>query len=155
MFQMLGVFAEFERVIIRERVNAGLARAKANGNQTRPGPGKAVGGGANTGTQGRWRCHPQDWPETWNRHQRCAAGFQAGAVATLIGTLSGRNGPLPNPTDFSFGAGHNVDREPFNPMSFGTAEITSEPNGPSLLEASLKEKRNNVHDRSPRSGSPN
>jgi DNA invertase Pin-like site-specific DNA recombinase len=31
MFQMLGVFAEFERVIIRERVNAGLARAKAKG----------------------------------------------------------------------------------------------------------------------------
>ena len=31
MFQMLGVFAEFERGIIRERVNAGLARAKANG----------------------------------------------------------------------------------------------------------------------------
>jgi DNA invertase Pin-like site-specific DNA recombinase len=27
MFQMLGVFAEFERGIIRERVNAGLARA--------------------------------------------------------------------------------------------------------------------------------
>jgi DNA invertase Pin-like site-specific DNA recombinase len=31
MFQMLGVFAEFERGIIRERVNAGLAKAKANG----------------------------------------------------------------------------------------------------------------------------
>src|ERR1700716_305517 len=31
MFQMLGVFAEFERGIIRERVNAGLARAKAKG----------------------------------------------------------------------------------------------------------------------------
>src|SRR5882724_12462654 len=31
MFQMLGVFAEFERGIIRERINAGLARAKANG----------------------------------------------------------------------------------------------------------------------------
>ena len=31
MFQMLGVFAEFERGIIRERVNAGLARAKENG----------------------------------------------------------------------------------------------------------------------------
>jgi len=28
---MLGVFAEFERGIIRERVNAGLARAKARG----------------------------------------------------------------------------------------------------------------------------
>jgi DNA invertase Pin-like site-specific DNA recombinase len=31
MFQMLGVFAEFERGIIRERVSAGLARARANG----------------------------------------------------------------------------------------------------------------------------
>jgi DNA invertase Pin-like site-specific DNA recombinase len=31
MFQMCGVFAEFERCMIRERVNAGLARAKANG----------------------------------------------------------------------------------------------------------------------------
>jgi DNA invertase Pin-like site-specific DNA recombinase len=29
MFQMCGVFAEFERGMIRERVNAGLARAKA------------------------------------------------------------------------------------------------------------------------------
>lgn len=33
MFQMLGVFAEFEREVIRERVNAGLARAKAEGKQ--------------------------------------------------------------------------------------------------------------------------
>lgn len=31
MFQMMGVFAEFERAIIRERVLAGLARAKAEG----------------------------------------------------------------------------------------------------------------------------
>ena len=31
MFQMLGVFAEFERAIIRERVMAGLARARADG----------------------------------------------------------------------------------------------------------------------------
>jgi DNA invertase Pin-like site-specific DNA recombinase len=31
MFQMLGVFAEFERGIIRERANAGLARARAKG----------------------------------------------------------------------------------------------------------------------------
>lgn len=31
MFQMLGVFAEFERAMIRERVNAGLARAKEAG----------------------------------------------------------------------------------------------------------------------------
>src|ERR1700689_5076251 len=31
MFQMLGVFAEFERGILRERINAGLARARASG----------------------------------------------------------------------------------------------------------------------------
>src|SRR3981189_2341085 len=31
MFQMCGVFAEFERGIIKERINAGLARAKAEG----------------------------------------------------------------------------------------------------------------------------
>ena len=33
MFQMLGVFAEFERSMIRERVMAGLSRAKADGTQ--------------------------------------------------------------------------------------------------------------------------
>ena len=31
MFQMLGVFAEFERAMIQERVKAGLARARASG----------------------------------------------------------------------------------------------------------------------------
>ena len=31
LFQMLGVFAEFERAMIRERVMAGLARAKSQG----------------------------------------------------------------------------------------------------------------------------
>jgi DNA invertase Pin-like site-specific DNA recombinase len=31
MFQMMGVFAEFERAMIRERVNAGLKRARAEG----------------------------------------------------------------------------------------------------------------------------
>jgi DNA invertase Pin-like site-specific DNA recombinase len=31
MFQMMGVFAEFERAMIQERVKAGLARARASG----------------------------------------------------------------------------------------------------------------------------
>jgi DNA invertase Pin-like site-specific DNA recombinase len=39
MFQMLGVFAEFERAIIRERVVAGMARAKARGTKS----GKPIG----------------------------------------------------------------------------------------------------------------
>lgn len=34
MFQMLGVFAEFERSMIQERVRAGLARAKAKGTKS-------------------------------------------------------------------------------------------------------------------------
>ena len=43
MFQMCGVFAEFERSMIRERVNAGLARAKANGKRLgRPSVGEEV-----------------------------------------------------------------------------------------------------------------
>jgi DNA invertase Pin-like site-specific DNA recombinase len=33
MFQMLGVFAEFERAMVRERVMAGLARAREEGTQ--------------------------------------------------------------------------------------------------------------------------
>lgn len=38
IFQMMGVFAEFERSLIRERVKAGMARAKAQGKT--PGPKK-------------------------------------------------------------------------------------------------------------------
>jgi DNA invertase Pin-like site-specific DNA recombinase len=34
MFQMMGVFAEFERAMIRERVLAGMARAAANGTKS-------------------------------------------------------------------------------------------------------------------------
>lgn len=43
MFQMCGVFAEFERAMIRERINAGLARARAQGKRLgRPRIGKDV-----------------------------------------------------------------------------------------------------------------
>jgi DNA invertase Pin-like site-specific DNA recombinase len=34
MFQMMGVFAEFERAMIQERVRAGFARAKAQGTKS-------------------------------------------------------------------------------------------------------------------------
>jgi DNA invertase Pin-like site-specific DNA recombinase len=39
LFQMLGVFAEFERSIIQERITAGIARARAQGTRS----GKAFG----------------------------------------------------------------------------------------------------------------
>lgn len=34
MFQMLGVFAEFERSILQERIHAGIARARKNGTKS-------------------------------------------------------------------------------------------------------------------------
>jgi len=46
MFQMLDVFAEFERSIIQERVRAGLRRAKAEGKQL--------------GSSENWK--PKSWP---------------------------------------------------------------------------------------------
>ena len=43
LFQMMGVFAEFERAIIQERVRAGLARARAAGTRLgRPTVGKSL-----------------------------------------------------------------------------------------------------------------
>jgi len=39
LFGMMGVFAEFERGMIQERVRAGMARAKANGTKS----GNAIG----------------------------------------------------------------------------------------------------------------
>jgi DNA invertase Pin-like site-specific DNA recombinase len=39
MFQMMGVFAEFERAMIAERVRAGMKRARENGTKT----GNAIG----------------------------------------------------------------------------------------------------------------
>ena len=38
LFQMMGVFAEFERAMIRERVKSGLERAKAQGKTLGRGP---------------------------------------------------------------------------------------------------------------------
>jgi DNA invertase Pin-like site-specific DNA recombinase len=56
MFQMLGVFAEFERGIIRERGESQRwARACAiKGHKTRPTPGRTFSGGADTRAEGRW-----------------------------------------------------------------------------------------------------
>jgi DNA invertase Pin-like site-specific DNA recombinase len=74
MFQMLGVFAEFERGIIRERVNAGLARARAKGTKLcrrhreaiRRGPHtRAQGYGANEGSRGGCRAGPRARAATW------------------------------------------------------------------------------------------
>lgn len=89
MNQMLGV-AEFERGIIKERVNSGLARARANG--TKLGRGNRKDGkaskdkkrwGKSTGSYTRHLATPQgrhgdaeDWSRSRCRHRFCAAGDQ-------------------------------------------------------------------------------
>ena len=52
MFQMLGVFAEFERGIIRERVNAGPRSRQGERREIRTAPGEAVDRGSDRGAQG-------------------------------------------------------------------------------------------------------
>ena len=51
MFQMLGVFAEFERGIIRERERRACA-CQSERSETRTPPGEAVRRGSNRGAQG-------------------------------------------------------------------------------------------------------
>src|SRR6201984_2807696 len=64
MFQMCGVFAEFERSMIVERVNAGLARARANGIKLGRKPVKP----AVEQRIGRRHGHIEDWAYGWCRH---------------------------------------------------------------------------------------
>ena len=77
MFQMMGVFAEFERAMIQERVRAGLARAKDEGKTLgRP---KDRCGSRNRYPQGskegRLR-HAQDrcQSQRWRRHRSTGQG---------------------------------------------------------------------------------
>jgi DNA invertase Pin-like site-specific DNA recombinase len=56
MFQMMGVFAEFERAMIQERVRAGLARARDGGKKacTRSPPASASARARCSGSSRRW-----------------------------------------------------------------------------------------------------
>ena len=64
MFQMCGVFAEFERAMIVERVNAGLARAPEKGVRFGRKPVKP----AVEQRIGRRHGHIEDWAYGWCRH---------------------------------------------------------------------------------------
>lgn len=72
MFQMYGVFAEFERAMIRERVSAGLARAKTCG--------KALGMpkrlGCRAGCESQGEGHTED---------RFGSGLGVGTVIRILG----------------------------------------------------------------------
>jgi DNA invertase Pin-like site-specific DNA recombinase len=70
MFQMMGVFAEFERAMIAERTKAGLRRALASGKRLgRPGESRGGSRSGCAGFSGVWR---GDWengegPRRWRR----------------------------------------------------------------------------------------
>ena len=56
LFQMLAVFAEFERSIIQERIAAGIARARATGTRSGKPIGRARIAPSREGPSGRrWR----------------------------------------------------------------------------------------------------
>ena len=73
MFQMCGVFAEFERGMIRERVNTGLARGQSARHQARPPSGQVIDGSAHPRAAGRGNGHFKDRAHAWNRDLRRAA----------------------------------------------------------------------------------
>jgi DNA invertase Pin-like site-specific DNA recombinase len=70
MFQMMGVFAEFEREMIKERVNAGLDRARAQGKRLGRPPVPPV-------TQGKVLKLRQE-------------GYSMGRIATQVGLSKGK-----------------------------------------------------------------
>ena len=86
MFQMLGVFAEFERAIIRERVNAGLARTRANGvklgrRRVKPSVEAQI-----VALRDKGHGILKIGKKLTHRHQRRAARFQGGAMVLISST---------------------------------------------------------------------
>jgi DNA invertase Pin-like site-specific DNA recombinase len=94
MFQMCGVFAEFERAMIVERVNSGLARAKAKGVKLGRGNKKD---GERSADEKRWGMtrtelekrilrlqgrhgYGEDCQDAWHRHWHGAAGCDGAAA---------------------------------------------------------------------------
>jgi DNA invertase Pin-like site-specific DNA recombinase len=92
MFQMLGVFAEFERGIIRERVNAGLARAKAKGTKLGRRRVKPSVEARILELRGRGRRYAQDRQKARHWHQRRPAGLQGSTLEAPINLIA----PLPS-----------------------------------------------------------
>ena len=112
LFQMMGVFAEFERTMIQERVKAGLERAKAQGKRLgRPTMSRFVavsGAGAGVAVSRRRGTAP--------RSRRVAPGAAFGrggwgeAMARGSGGRGGKSGPLR-------GAGPGAGGQPLRPTS--------------------------------------
>jgi DNA invertase Pin-like site-specific DNA recombinase len=82
MFQMMGVFAEFERAIIVERVKAGLARAKA---EQRAGKERIGRDGTKKRAIGRPRLKPAVVATVWRLREVDGLSIEKIAAAQKIG----------------------------------------------------------------------
>ncbi len=69
MFQMCGVFAEFERAMIQERVRAGLARARVQGKKLGRPKGIWGRGGPHTRRETGWEGQEEDRPRARGRYE--------------------------------------------------------------------------------------
>jgi hypothetical protein len=95
LFQMCGVFAEFERAIISERVRAGLERVRANG----PAKGKKAietalkyrssACQARTADAGRGNGPAEDRAQPRDRYQLGAATRRGGVTRRISGYAGG------------------------------------------------------------------
>ena len=74
MYQMLGVFAEFELSMIRERVNAGIRTSESQGNQTRAPADRTAARAAHSGAAQRRQGYFEDRADAERRDQRGSAG---------------------------------------------------------------------------------
>ena len=77
MFQMMGVFAEFERTMIQERIHAGLGRARAKGKALgRPKTLTPQASRSDMHPTGRWNEFQEDRPANQTVAWRCTAGIR-------------------------------------------------------------------------------
>jgi DNA invertase Pin-like site-specific DNA recombinase len=101
VFQMCGVFAEFERCLLRDRVNTGMARARAAG--VRFGRGNRKDG-SRSADEKRWGMSTKEMEKRIRALHRCGMGMLKIARELGVGThlvqrvLSGGTG-LPNHWD--------------------------------------------------------
>ncbi len=97
MFQMLGVFSEFERAMIQERVRAGLARARASGKRLGRPP-ALTPPPAPRAAAGQGRGHEPPGPGQEVRHHRAHGAAGAGHRGTTVSSAlrSGRLGGGPS-----------------------------------------------------------
>ena len=84
MFQMAGVFAEFERSMIQERVRAGLERAREQGKVFGPSEGVYPYRGAYSMQEGRGHGDSEDCQGSWCGHLSRSTSSQGRLIIFVL-----------------------------------------------------------------------